>query len=84
MLWRDLRSLLPGRYSAHLRYMYTILIRFVLGTVCIQVSVALRWKCYLNVRFSTRDRQDNLTLKAPPIVCRRRQFQILSLFQNNK
>ena len=25
-----------------------------------------------------------LTLKAPPIICSRRQFQILSLFQNNK
>ena len=25
-----------------------------------------------------------LTLKAPPIICSRRQFQILPLFQNNK
>ena len=29
-------------------------------------------------------RQKNLTVKAPPIICGRQQFQILLLFQNNK
>ena len=34
----------------------------------------------------TADRRQSkmLTLKAPPIVCSRRQFRILPLFQNNK
>ena len=73
------------QFSTHMHFVCSVLIIF-------SCRVRIHISCELSAGLQQSPKilkemevtHNTLTLKAPPIICSRRQFQILPLFQNNK